>query len=83
MKKLSAIMVFLVIITGMFAGCKRNVCEVYIQTDRNSYDVSSSSVQGITVSPELKTNDKSLQVQYYWSITEGAFVDTSVYTVKK
>lgn len=74
-EKLSAIILFLVIITGMFAGCKRNVCD--------SYDVSSSSVQGITVSPELKTNDKSLQVQYYWSITEGAFVDTSVYTVKK
>lgn len=77
MKKLSVIMLLILLIAGVLAGCKKNTYEVYIRTDRISYDVSSSSVQGITISPELKTNDKNLEVQYYWSTTNGAFVGTT------
>lgn len=64
----------MLLIMGTLVGCKKGTYELSITTDRNSYDASSSSVRGITVSPELKTNDKYLEVQYYWSTTEGEFV---------
>jgi len=74
MKKLNVIILSMVLIMGMLVGCKKSTYEISIKTDRTSYDASSSSVRGITVSPELKTNDKNLEVQYFWSTTEGEFI---------
>jgi hypothetical protein len=74
MKKLYVIILPMLLIIGLFAGCKKSTYEISIKPDRTSYNAASSSVRGITVSPELKTNDKNLEVQYYWSTTEGEFI---------
>ena len=74
MKKLSIIICYMLIGMLLLVGCKKARYEISIQTDRKSYALTSSAIQGIKMSPELKTNGKGIGIEYYWATTEGSFI---------
>ena len=77
MKKLSTIICYMLIVMLLLVGCKKSTYKISIQTDRNSYNPVSSAVQGIGMSPELNTNDKSTGIVYYWTTTAGSFIGSN------
>lgn len=49
---------------------------VTIQTDRTSYEITSSAVQGITMIPNLKADNDNTKIQYHWIATHGILINT-------
>lgn len=72
MKKL-----FLTLIAGFilisFAGCNKSGDTVTIITDINLYTPAMSSVKGITMTPDFKTEKNYEKLVYYWTTSEGEF----------
>lgn len=77
MKKRYVIVFFILLTITTFIGCQKDSYKVSIETDRNSYDISSSSIQGIRFSAKLDPNKKDLDVKYYWSTTSGIFIESN------
>ena len=74
MRKLSTVICSVLIGMLLLVGCKKAIFEILIQTDRNSYSPTSSSVRGIYMYPELKTSSKGTVIEYYWTTTAGCFI---------
>jgi hypothetical protein len=58
----------------LFVGCNKINDTVTITTDRNSYTPAMSSAQGITMTPNLKTEKKYTKLVYHWTANEGEFI---------
>lgn len=73
MKKL-----FLALLAGftliLFVGCNRTSDTVTITTDRDSYSPLMSSAQGITMTPNFKTEKKYTKPVYHWIANTGEFI---------
>ncbi len=74
MKKFIALLSCILITMTLFIGCNKTTYDVSINTDIDTYHLAISVVQGITMTPEFKTNDKNINVEYYWSTTDGGFI---------
>ena len=73
MKKLLLILIVVFIII-LLAGCNKSENAVTITTDRNSYTPVMSSAQGITMTPNFKTQNKYTNLIYHWTTSNGEFI---------
>lgn len=73
MKKLLLILIAVFIII-LLAGCNKSENAVTITTDRNSYTPVMSSAQGITMTPNFKTQNKYTNLIYHWTTSNGEFI---------
>lgn len=83
MKKLLSLLLLFIIVPLVFISCKPNVTKVHITTDIDSYELKSSSVQGIKMSPQLESDVDIDEVQYRWITTDGSFIDPLTASSKK
>ncbi len=72
------LIVSLLLIIGLIGGCKQSSdsLRVSIAVDRETYTTLLSSVQGITLSPELSTELIDKEVVYEWIASDGNFIKT-------
>lgn len=70
---------FLTLIAGLIiilsVGCNKSIDAVTITTDRNSYTPAMSSTQGITMTPNFKTQRKYANLIYHWTTSKGEFIE--------
>lgn len=71
MKKLFLILGFTLM---LLAGCNKTNAAVAITTDRNIYTPAMSSAQGITMTPNFKSNKSYTELEYHWIADEGEFI---------
>lgn len=58
----------------LLVGCTKTIDTVTINTDINSYTPAMSSVQGITMTPNFKSEKSFSKLIYHWTTTEGEFI---------
>lgn len=75
MKKIVNALMLVVLILSIFISCTHKESKVYIKTDRSSYELKSSSAQGIKMTPDLQLDTKIDEIQYHWIATGGTFID--------
>lgn len=64
------------IIPLILTSCKSEEPKLSIRTDIKTYMLELSSVQGITMTPELEIKEPIKDIEYTWSTTEGGFINT-------
>lgn len=74
MGKLLKVICSMLLAMLLITACEKSTYEISIKTAPDSYSLLSSAVQGIKMSPELKTNDKDTEIEYYWTTTGGSFI---------
>ena len=64
MKKFIALLSFILMTMILLIGCNKTAYDVSINTDIDTYHLAISIVQGITMTPEFKTNDENINVEF-------------------
>jgi hypothetical protein len=74
MKKLLFILGFILLFTMLFVACEKTKDTVSITTDIKLYTPYMSSKQGITMTPNFKSNKKYNKLEYHWISERGSFI---------
>ncbi|WP_073020130.1 hypothetical protein [Clostridium intestinale] len=69
-------LLMVLIIPLILTSCKSEEPKLSIKTDIKTYMLELSSVQGITMTPELEIKEQTKDIEYTWSTTEGGFINT-------
>ncbi len=64
------------IIPLILTSCKSEEPKLSIRTDIKTYMLELSSVQGITMTPEIEIKEQTKDIEYTWNTTEGGFINT-------
>lgn len=75
MKRMVSTLCSLLLLMIVMMGCKNDTYEVSISADRNFYSPSMSSIHGIVLNPNLRTDNRSSNLVYNWSTTSGGFLN--------
>lgn len=69
-------LLIVLIIPLILTSCSSKEPKLSIKTDIKTYMLELSSVQGITMTPELEAKEQIKDIEYTWSTTEGGFINT-------
>ncbi|WP_238905343.1 hypothetical protein [Clostridium sp. YIM B02506] len=69
-------LLIVLIIPLILTSCSSKEPKLSIKTDIKTYMLELSSVQGITMTPELEIKEQTKDIEYTWSTTEGGFINT-------
>lgn len=75
MNKIISLILCLLIIPVSILGCNEKKAEVIIKPEINQYSPLMSSVPGIPLNAEFKTEGKNKKVKYHWTCEEGIFLN--------
>lgn len=75
MNKIISLILCLLIIPVSILGCNERKAEVIIKPEINQYSPLMSSVPGIPLNAEFKTEGKNKKVKYHWTSEEGIFLN--------
>lgn len=75
-RKILHLLIFLILVPLILTSCKSEEPKLSIRTDIKTYMLELSSVQGITMTPELEAKKQIKDIEYTWSTTEGGFINT-------
>lgn len=77
MRNIILSLIFIFIIFGI--SCRYEKNKLYINTDRESYKLSSSSEKGLLITPkiELSKDLKNIELQYKWTASSGGFIESN------
>lgn len=71
------------IIPLILTSCSSKEPKLSIITDIKTYMLELSSVQGITMTPQLEAKEQTKDIEYTWSTTEGGFINTIKMNLKR
>ncbi|QLY79831.1 hypothetical protein [Clostridium intestinale] len=69
-------LLMVLIIPLILTLCSSKEPKLSIITDIKTYMLELSSVQGITMTPQLEAKEQIKDIEYTWSTTEGGFINT-------
>ena len=75
-RKILHLLIFLILVPLILTSCKSEEPKLSIRTDIKTYMLELSSVQGITMTPQLEAKEQIKDIEYTWSTTEGGFINT-------
>ena len=74
-RKILYLLIFSILVPFL-TSCSSEEPKLSIRTDIKTYMLELSSVQGITMTPQLKAKEQTKDIEYTWSTTEGGFINT-------
>lgn len=69
-------LLIVLIIPLILTSCSSKEPKLSIKTDIKTYMLELSSVQGITMTPEIEIKEQTKDIEYTWNTTEGGFINT-------
>lgn len=74
-RKILYLLIFSILVPFL-TSCSSEEPKLSIRTDIKTYMLELSSVQGITMTPQLEAKEQTKDIEYTWSTTEGGFINT-------
>jgi CRISPR/Cas system endoribonuclease Cas6 (RAMP superfamily) len=74
-RKILYLLIFSILVPFL-TSCSSEEPKLSIITDIKTYMLELSSVQGITMTPQLEAKEQTKDIEYTWSTTEGGFINT-------